>query len=329
MWIMRIVLGWVGAAVLLAAIVAAGVATANATVYSASAFVRDYLGALAAGRVDEVLALPGVDADGLDERMLEPAALGAFTWRITDDVERNGVHRIGVEFTAAGTGGQASGRADGRATLEVRRIGTRALLFPDWGFAASPVTTLSVGADGDGRFTVGELPLELSGDGPTAFAALTPGVYVLAHHSEYLVADDTVVLATGAMRSVDVHVRPNEAFLASAATALDDYLAGCTAQHVLFPTGCPFGHAIENRVASEPRWSIVEVPDVVPVAADERGLWELHGAEGTAHLSVEVQSLFDGSISELEKDVPFSVNAHLGFTGGTLTLVPFRESSRR
>src|SRR5690606_42009039 len=123
----RIVIGWVGAMVVLAGSIVAGVAIANATEFSASAFARDYLTSLADGRVDEVLALPGVDAEGLDQRMLDPLALDTFSWELVGDTEADGVHRVTVAFT--------SGSTSGRATLHIERVGTRLALFPEWGFA--------------------------------------------------------------------------------------------------------------------------------------------------------------------------------------------------
>lgn len=317
MWIVRIVLGWVGAAVVLAGSIAAGVAIANATVFSASGFVRDYLTSLADGRVDEVLALPGVDAGDLDERMLDPLALEAFSWRIVGESvgDADGeVHRVTVAFDAAGV--------EDRATLHVERIGTSFGLFPEWGFARSPVTALSVVTSGDTRITVGELPLELADGGPVQFAALTPGVYAFTHDSEFLAADEVVVAVTGDAQTVEVAVEPSGAFLAAAQRALDEALTACTTQRVLFPTGCPFGYAIQNRVASEPQWSIDRLPEARLVPDDAIGTWALTGVEGVAVLRVEVQSLFDGSVSSLEQEVPFSAAYRLGFDGDAVVLAP-------
>ncbi len=298
----------------LAGIVLAGVAIANATVFSASAFVRDYLGALAAGRVDEVLALPGVDAEGLDERMLDPRAVQRFDWTVGADEERAGVHHVTVEFDASGT--------SGRAVLAVERIGTRFGLFPAWGFAASPVTPLTVTTSGDARFTAGGLPVELAGGTPTAFAVLTPGVYRLSHDSAFLTAEPVVVAATGRPASATLAIEPDAAFRAAAQRALETALEACTTQQVLFPTGCPFGYAIDNRVASVPHWTIAQMPDAVLEPADRLGLWQVRAAPGLAHLSVEVQSLFDGSVSTLEKDVPFEADYLVGFDGDAVALAP-------
>ena len=314
MCIMRVVVAWVGAVVFLAGSVLAGVAIANATVFSASGFVRDYLGALAAGRVDEVLALPGIDAEGLDGRMLDPRAVQGFDWTVGADEERGGVHRVTVEFHASGT--------SGRAVLEVERVGTRFGLFPAWGFATSPVTPLTVTTSGDARFTAGGLPVELDGGRPTTFAVLTPGVYRLSHDSAFLSAEPVTVAATGRPASATLAIEPDAAFRDAAQRALDTALQACATQQVLFPTGCPFGYAIDNRVASVPRWTIARLPDAVLEPADHLGLWQVRAAPGLAHLSVEVQSLFDGSVSTLEKDVPFEADYLVGFDGDAVAVVP-------
>jgi hypothetical protein len=44
-------------------------------------------------------------------------------------------------------------------------------------------------------------------------------------------------------------------------------------------------------------------------------------------LRVEVQSLYDGSVSTLEKDVPFSAAYRVGFDGSTLVLASARDSA--
>jgi len=93
---------------------------------------------------------------------------------------------------------------------------------------------------------------------------------------------------------------------------------------VLFPTGCPFGYAITNRVASPPEWTVSTMPEVRLAPDADTGTWFAIGDAGVAHLHAEVQSLFDGSISSVDEDVPFSASYRVGFDGDTLVLAPFR-----
>ncbi|AYF97778.1 hypothetical protein [Protaetiibacter intestinalis] len=311
---MRIALAWAGAVLVVGGAIAGGVAVANATVFSAASFAEDYLRALAAGRVDEVLALPGVDDEGLDDALLDPAALGTFRFEVRGDTERGGVHAVRVAFGAT--------HLDHEAVLRVERTGSRFLLFPAWGFASSPVTELELGTTGDERLTVGEVPLTIDGGEPVAFAALTPGIYRVGHDSAFLHADPTTVVATGTAQSLTVDVEPNDAFVAAVQEAMEADLDACAAQTVLFPTGCPFGWSIEDRVASEPLWTIAEMPDAEIAASDEIGLWAVPPVHGVAHLSVEVQSIFDGTISTLEEDVPFDANYLIAFDDDRVALIP-------
>ena len=314
MWDMRVVLGWVGAAVIVAGVLLGGVLAANATVFSASAFVRDYLTALAIGRVDEALALPGVDAADLDDRMLDARAYAPVEAEVVGDEERDGVHHVRVAIDDDG--------ATVETVLEVERIGTRFWLFPEWGFAASPVTPVTVTTTGDARFTAGGVPLAAAGGGPVTFAAITPGRYVLGHESQFLEAEPVTVLAAGGGAEVELDIRPNAEFAAIVADAVDRELEACTSQRVLFPVGCPFGYAIQNRVASEPRWTITDPLDVEVAPAERFGLWEVPATTGVARLTVDVQSVFDGSVSTLEQDVSFTTGWRIGFEGTTVVLAP-------
>lgn len=306
--------GWVGAILFVAAAIVGGVAVANATVFSAPSFARDYLNALRTDRIDEVLALPGVDPNGLDTRLLDPLAVESFDFELGTDTEVAGVHHIEVTFSST------SGR--GEATLEVERVDTRFGLFPAWGFASSPITALSVTTTGDARLWVGELPLEVAEGGPLTFAALTPGVYRLTHESDFLTAEAVAVVASGGQAAATLDVVPSDHFQAEVQTAVEADLTACAEQTVLFPVGCPFGFAVENRVVSEPHWTITELPTASIASSDAIGIWAVPPAAGVAHLSVEVQSLFDGSVSMLEQDVPFEAGYLIAFDGDQVVLDP-------
>lgn len=306
---------WAGALAAVAVAIVGGVAIANATVFSASSFARDYLDALRADRIHEVLALPGVDAGGLDDRLLDPLATSDFDFELGADSEVDGVHSVRVTFSGM--------EVDGTATLKIERIGTRFGMFPEWGFASSPITPVTVALTGDARATVGELAFELEGGAPTTFAALTPGVYTFGQQSEFLASDRSVaVAATGTETQVALTIAPTDAFVAAVQAAMEADLTACTTQKVLFPTRCPFGHAIENRVVSDPTWTIAEMPTATIAASDRIGIWAVSPAAGVAHLSVQVQSLFDGRVSTLEQDVPFQAGYLIAFDGDTVVLDP-------
>lgn len=310
---------WVGAAAILAATLAGGVLIANATVFSASSFVRDYLGALSADRIEEVLALPGVseiDADvDVDAALLVTHVGEPFAFEVIGASESSGVHLVSVAF------GPDPDRLTSRTVLAVEQVGSRFLLFPKWGFAAPPTTELTVELSGDGRFTIGERAVE--SDDPTAIVTvLRPGLYRLAHESAFLESRPVTVAAERVRTSAALEILPNDEFVAAVNAALDAQLDTCAEQTVLFPVGCPFGFSITDRVVSEPEWQVEEPPRLSIVPGEALGLWRVARASGIAQLSVDVQDLYDGTISTQEHDVDFAVAFDVSFDGDSVVLLP-------
>jgi len=106
-----------------------------------------------------------------------------------------------------------------------------------------------------------------------------------------------------ARTAVTVDSMPTATFVERVQSKVDDYLEQCTTQPVLQPAGCPFGIEIDDRVVSEPVWTMVTNPVVTLVPGETA--FQMPPTEGVAHISVEVQSLFDGEFSTLEIDEPF------------------------
>ena len=104
----------------------------------------------------------------------------------------------------------------------------------------------------------------------------------------------------------------------------DQRVTECGEQQVLFPTGCPYGQSIANRVSSDPIWTIVEVPDfgLRPGPFPD---WIAGPAPGTAHLEVEVTSLFDGSVSTFDEDVPFQARYLVTVQGDNMAVAEAPE----
>ena len=297
----RAVLPWLvalGAALLLGAI---AVVALNATLFGAGGFVRVYLDAIARADATGALEVPGVRADDLDAQLLDDDALaGLDSVEVVADVELpSGQHLVTARWTA--------GERSGSTEFVVERTGTRFGLFPDWGFAQSPITSMSLAVLHDPRFTVNGYAAEstLSSDDPVDYALPAPGVYVLDHESRFLEAEAVTVVAeeAGGAEAAELDIRANEAFVEQVQSEVDAHLDECAEQRVLFPSGCPLGREIENRVVSEPQWSIVDYPAVSVVATPTFGEWEVPTAFATAHLVVDVQSLFDGRITTLDEDM--------------------------
>jgi hypothetical protein len=165
-------------------------------------------------------------------------------------------------------------------------------------------------------FTVGDLTLDTRATKPedqlaaftqtTPYLAIAPAGYEFDYDSELVQAPHvTVVAEPGARTSVTVDAQPTEAFVDRVQAQLDMYLEQCAAQQVLNPTDCPFGIEIDDRITSDPVWTIVQSPTVTLTAGESA--FEMPATAGTAHISVEVQSLFDGHRSTLEEDRGFTV----------------------
>ncbi len=316
------VAGWAGLAILLVGAFLAALGALNQTIYGASSFVERYLGAIAEDDIAAAASTPGV---AFDETEL--AALG-LPVNVSTAMFRSGVVEDGPEDVrvlsdvAADDGTHAvtvSYRLDiaiVETTFEVRPIEPLYGVLNRWEFAVSPLAVIDVTAAHNPLFTVGSLTLDTrankSGDELTAFTqvapylAIAPAVYEFGYSSTLVEAVPTAAPIEPSTRtSVTVDAQPTATFVERVQTKVDEYLQGCTTQQVLQPAGCPFGVEIDDRVLGDPVWSIVSSPAVTLTAGETA--FEMPPTEGVAHVSVEVQSLFDGDISQLEEDRPFTL----------------------
>jgi hypothetical protein len=289
--------------VLLALGTAAGaVLGLSATTFGASSFVRVYLEAVGRGDAAGALAIPGVTvSDDVRTDFLVGDALDGLV----------GLREVSVEPGDEGatlvTYAWSSPRGDGVSTFTVERDGATLGVFPRWRFAVSPVATLRLTVEHDDRFRVAGVPARTGvGAEPVGYAVLVPGVYRIDHRSHYLRADELDLAAErpGSELGATLDVQPALVFTIAVTAEVNASLDACATQEVLFPTGCPFGQAIANRVVSPPDWSIAAYPDIHLEPGDEFGTWQVPAAELTAHLRVDVQSLFDGSVSTFDRDLP-------------------------
>ncbi len=299
----RVVLLWVAAFVVLVIAGVGSVVVLNLTAAGPGAFVGAYLDALARRDAASALAMPGVHPGTGDTQLLAGGALpGLSGIRQVDDVAHDGMHRITMAWTSAGGSGETA--------FEVRPAGTRLGVVSAWEFAESPVAELSLEVQNTRTFDVGTITAGTPGVGPADYAVLVPGVYTIGHTSTFLDADPVRVTAdtVGQDLSAVVDVEANAHFVNAVETQVDKHLRQCTTQQVLFPTGCPFGEQIDNRVVSAPQWSMVHYPDVRLVGAGDDVGWNVPAIPGTAHLKVDVKSLFDGTVSTFDQDVPFKAS---------------------
>lgn len=303
----RAVVAWVVVFAIAVGAGAGAVLGLNATVFGAAGFVRVYLEAVARGDAEGALGMPGVTADPeVRADFLIDDALTGVTGLREVSVTR------GDDGTEVVTFAWTAGDREAESSFSVERIGSRLGLFPEWGFAVSPVATLRLTVEHDDRFDVNGVAAisGVTAAVPVDYAVLTPGVYRVDHTSTYLRARTVAAVAATPASIVDatLAVLPTDALLEQITTEVHAHLTECATQEVLFPTACPLGRAIPNRVVSTPEWSIVEYPELVVRPGAGFRTWLVPPAEMVSHLTVDVQSLFDGSISTLDEDIPLAVS---------------------
>lgn len=322
----RVAITWVVLGGLLVAAFAGTVLILNATLYSAPGFVGSYLDALSRHDVAAAVELAGHPAShapqSADEAkagraLLDPRALGELSnVRLVSDVDRgDGIHLVRYSYVMSA--GDGAAKTSAATTFMVKRDGIRMGLFSHWRFEKSPLGTLAITPKHDAGFTVNDLQLSSTEPGATTQQlTLTPGLYVLGHESDYFTAKPvTAALSTaGGASKATVNVQANAVFVEQVQKGLNEQLKKCATQQVLLPTGCPFGKEMRDRIEGAPAWSIVHNPVVVIRPASTAGTWEVPPTTGTAHLVVKVRSIFDGSVTTLDEDVPFTVSYTIGFT---------------
>lgn len=314
------VAGWALLAVLLVAAFLSALGGLNQTIYGSSSFVERYLTAIADDDIATASTTPGVALD-----TEELAALGlpadVSTAMFRSDTIESGPEDVRILSDVANPDGSHSVTASYRldaaiveTTFDVRPLPPLYGLLSRWEFAVSPIAVVDVTAAHHPLFTVGSLTLDTrarkTGDELAAFTqvapylAIAPAVYEFGYRSTLLEAVPVALpVPPSARTAVTVDSVPTATFVERVQSKVDDYLQQCTTQPVLKPAGCPFGIEIDDRVVSEPVWTLVTSPVVTLVPGETA--FEMPETGGVAHISVEVQSLFDGEFSTVEIDEPF------------------------
>ena len=289
------------------------VTTLNVTLYSAPGFVYSYLDAVARHDVDGARRMPGVTASsaGTDE-LLAPAALASLTdiHLVRDTDDGGGRHTVLYGYTIGGSQGSSS--------FIVEHTGARFGVFSAWRFVDSPQSLLSVTVqNGSGVVANGVTLPRVAAGAAHPYRVLIPSRVVLTHSSTYLTAATVAarVDQPGGITTATVDIQANPAFVREVQKQLDKFLAACTTQKVLLPTGCPMGTEITDRLQDAPTWSIVSYPIVTIVPGAAVGSWQVPETGALAHLKVKVKSIFDGSLSTFDDDVPFTVRYLITFAG--------------
>lgn len=319
----RIVITWVVLGGLIVAAFAGTMIALNSTLYSASGFAGSYLAALSRHDVAAAVELAGPASVSVGAKagreLLDSRALGELSdiRLVSDTVQADGRHRVTYRYDLTGTGiSGTTSSATGTTAFTVERAGTRMGLFSAWRFATSPIGALTVTPQHDAAFTVNGLRLGSTGPNvPSSYLALVPGNYQLGHDSDYFTAKPVTVpiTKTGGTTTATVDIQANSFFTQQVQKGLNSELKKCATQKVLLPTGCPFGKQIGDRIEGAPAWSIVHNPVVQIAPAGKPGTWQVPQTPGTAHLTVQVRSIFDGTVNTFDEDVPFTVGYRISF----------------
>ncbi|QNE36244.1 hypothetical protein [Leifsonia shinshuensis] len=319
---LRPLLLWTGVGVLLVAAFLAALGAVQRAFYSPEGFVSAYVGALASHDLTGALAMPGaaptkqaLAAAGL------PANASAELLR-SDLLPSYGDTRVLSDTSGPGGRRTVTVRvvADGHpltAAFEVRQTGAILGLLPTWEFARTPVGVAHITVAHAQTFTVGGRTVSPRAADPSQPASAfsvsagylvpAPSLYVLGHSDRYTrAAPVDVAPAPAATVDATVDAQPNDAFTAAVKKELNGFLDECAKQQVLQPAGCPFGVVIDDRVQGVPTWTMKQYPEVHLVPGESS--WTMSQAVGIAHLSVTVQSIFDGSVEHRESDEKFAVS---------------------
>ena len=316
------------AGVLLLGGVAAGVVFLYQQLYSPKAFVERYLSLLSDGQAADALAMPGVSVNSAElessglpltasDALLREAALGSLADIRT--VEETGVGdatQVRVTYTAGGHPGSSTFLVESNGWIGVA---------PAWRFARSPLSVLDVTVHGSMQFEVNGFEIDkrqVSPDrmdaaplDPVQLLVFSPGAYRVSVDTAIATTPGVDVLADKPLANVPVQLQaePTEEFVAVVQQRVDEFLAQCATQQVLQPTACPFGFVVTDRIEGDPEWSIAKNP-VITVAPDGAN-WTIPPTPASAHIDVDIVSLFDGTVSHVSEDVEFMLS-------GTITVQP-------
>ncbi len=192
-------------------------------------------------------------------------------------------------------------------------------------FAQSPLAIVDLTLRGATAFSVNGFAIDtrqVSAEGvaadpldPVPLLVFSPGLYSISVDTAVSASPGVAVLSDTPQADipVDIQTEPTAEFTRVVQEQVESFLTDCATQQVLKPTGCPFGLEVRNRIVEPPVWSIVQQPTVV--LSPDGANWAIGRTEAVAHVVVDIQSIFDGSIRHVDEDVPFVL-------AGTITMLP-------
>jgi len=288
------------------------VLTLNLTLYSAGGFVMGYLKALEeanyglaatkAGLMD-VPAVTPMDSEALtNPRIIATGSLA------TGEIVVQAAYELAGEE---------------RTTVFVLDQADPVLgFFTSWTFNRAPTARLDLVVVGDNRIVINGRELNTPRLGvPPRTTVLVPALYEASLSTEWVEAPTVVepVTEIGSSTTLRLTPAPTVRLVDATSEAVEDFLDDCVLQGVLQPASCPFGITISDRVIGTPVWTILDYPDVRLTLGGDRASWSMVARRGVAEVRVQVQSLFDGTVSETTEVIPFDL---YGVVRGTMNDEP-------
>lgn len=274
--------------------------TLNLTLYSAGGFVMSYLRALEAGNYGQAASHAGLsDVPAVLPLPSEPIQNPRV---IAQGALDNGDIVVQTAYELAGE--------EQQTFFVVREVEPVLWFFNSWEFQQSPVGRLELAIVGDTRLVINGTELTVSRLGvPPRTSVLVPGLYEASLNTEWVegVGVTRSVTEIGSSEPIRLTVEPTPRLRDAVSDAVEDFLDDCADQGVLQPASCPFGITIDDRVIGAPSWTILDYPDVRLGLGSDRASWSMTADRGVAEVTVQVQSLFDGSINEQTELVSFDV----------------------
>ena len=286
--------------------------TLNLTVYSAGGFVMGYLRALenadyglAATKagLSEVPLVTPMDSEALQNPKI--VAIGSLE---TGDIVVQASYEIAGE--------------EEQTVFIVKESEPVLWFFSSWAFTKPPTGRLELAIVGDSRVVINGTELSTTRLGvPPRTSVLVPALYEATLSTEWVEAEaiQRTITEVGSQNAIRLTPNPTVRLKDTASEAVEDYLDACALQGVLQPASCPFGITIDDRVIGSPVWKILDYPDVRLGLAGDRASWSMSATNGVAEVTVVVQSLFHGEITEVVEVVPFDL---FGVVRGTVANEP-------
>lgn len=286
----------------------AAVLIVNVTLFSATGHVNSYLRALES----ENFGLAASRA-GLSETPNPPPLRGAGVENprvVGASALANGTVAVRAEYEILG--------ATETTVFVVEPAEPVLFFFTQWRFAQAPVSHLEFSVIGDNRVTVNSADLTITRLGiPPRVAVLVPGHYEASLETEWLESEvaTATISEVGSRTPVRLRLQPTARLVDTTTEAVEQFFDDCVDQDVLQPVGCPFGVTVDDRVLGSPEWKILDYPTVELTLGGDRASWSMAATGGIAQVTIQVQSLFDGTIEQRVDEIPFTLSGLVRGTG--------------